>query len=592
MIDWPTQLHWLRPYWLWALLALPLLWMGWNARRKRESVWRGVVDPHLLPHLLERGAASARSFGGWTMIGYALAVLALAGPAWRQVEQPLWQTRAPLVIALDLSTASLATDLPPTRLLQARAKIATLLRERAGGQAALVAYADDAFTVAPLTDDSANLALFLDALAPEVMPMDGSRAARAIEESAKLLKQAGFDHGDILLLTDHADAGAIIAAQQAAREGHRVLALGLGTAAGAAYRATGGAIAHARLDEPSLRALTRAGGGGYATASMGDGDLRALGVLNPQRAGGASMRGEKGRSWQDGGYWLLPPLLLLALFAFRRGSGGAAAASLLLLFMALPWSPAQAAGQDLWRRADQQAHQQLQQGVAAYRNNDFAAAEKAWKPVDTADGHYNLGNALAKAGRYPEAIAAYDRALRTQPGMADAIANKRAVEAAMKRKPPPGNRQDNRGKQDSKKDPQSKQDQNGQPPQQPESAGGGEGSSGQPQPPASPQDKPQQDSSAQPQPQPPQSEPKDSAGQSAADAAQRERMQRALAEQGTGKPGQPAQKVQARAETDAERERRQANEAWLRRVPDDPGGLLRAKFRLEQERRQQSGSSP
>ncbi len=580
MIDWPTQLHWLRPHWLWALLVLPLLWAGWNARRKRESVWRGVVDPHLLPHLLERGGAASRGFGVWTMIVYTLAVLALAGPSWRQVEQPLWQTRAPLMIALDLSSASLATDLPPTRLLQARAKIATLLRERAGGQVGLVVYADDAFTVAPLTDDSANLALFLDALAPDVMPMDGSRAERAIDESVKLLKQAGFDRGDILLFTDHADADAIAAAQRAARQGHRVSALGLGTAAGAAYRAAGGVIAQARLDEASLLALTRAGDGSYATATTGDGDLRSLGVLDPQQAGGASTRGEKGRHWQDGGYWLLPPLLLLALFAFRRG-GGAATASLLLL-MALPWSPAHAAGQDLWRRADQQAHQQLQQGAAAYRKNDFAAAEKAWKPIDTADAHYNLGNALAKAGRYPEAIAAYDRALRTQPGMADAIANKHAVEAAMKRKPPPGSQQNNRGKQDPKKDGDQQPGEKGQQ-QQPSSGNEGAQQESEPQPGADSQSK---------DPPAPQSRPQDAAGQNAADAAQRERMQRALMEQGKGKPSDDAQKAQARPETDAERERRQANEAWLRRVPDDPGGLLRAKFRLEQERRQQSGSSP
>ena len=65
-------------------------------------------------------------------------------------------------------------------------------------------------------------------------------------------------------------------------------------------------------------------------------------------------------------------------------------------------------------------------------------------------------------------------------------------------------------------------------------------------------------------------------------------MQRALkARQAQdGKDGNPAQ---AKAETPAERERRLANEAWLRRVPDDPGGLLRAKFRLEYERRQQGG---
>lgn len=583
MIDWPTTLHWLRPYWLWALLALPLLWLGWNARRKRESVWRDAVDPHLLPHLLEGRGAATRGFGLWAMVGYALAILALAGPSWRQVEQPLWQTRAPLVIALDLSSAALATDLPPTRLLQARAKIATLLRERAGGQVGLVAYADDAFTVAPLTDDSGNLALFLDSLAPDVMPVDGSRSDRAIDVSAKLLKQAGFDRGDILLLTDHADTAAMAAAQSAARAGYRVSALGLGSATGAAYRAAGGVISHAKLDEASLRALARTAGGDYATATTGDGDLRALGVLDPQQAGGAAMRGEKGRNWQDGGYWLLPPLLLLALFAFRRGGGAATAASLLLLVL-LPWSPVQAAGQDLWRRPDQQAHQRMQQGAEAYRKNDFAAAEKAWKPIATADGHYNLGNALAKAGRYPEAVAAYDRALRAQPGMADALANKRAVEAAMKRKPPPGKKQDNRGKQDQKSDPE--KDPKSEPGDKGEPSDGSDSET----PPS--QTKPQQDP-AQQQPQGSQPEKKqDAAAQKAADAAQRERMQRALAQQGAKKPDEKAQPAQSRNETPAERERRQANEAWLRRVPDDPGGLLRAKFRLEQERRQQSGSSP
>ena len=38
-----------------------------------------------------------------------------------------------------------------------------------------------------------------------------------------------------------------------------------------------------------------------------------------------------------------------------------------------------------------------------------------------------------------------------------------------------------------------------------------------------------------------------------------------------------------------ERERRQAVEAWLKRVPDEPGALLKAKFRLEHERRQKEG---
>ena len=586
MTDLPTAVHFLRPHWLWALLALPLLAIWWRERRKRESVWRGVVDPHLLPHLLD-GTSNRSAWAGvcLPMLSLAIAIVALAGPAWRMGEQPLWQTKAPLVIALDLSSAIATPDLPPSRLLQARAKIATLLRERAGGQVGLVAYADDAFTVAPLTDDTANVALFLDALAPDVMPVDGSRGDRAIDMAAMLLRQAGFDSGDILLLTDHADADARTAAAKASDAGYRVSALGLGTPAGAAYRRPDGAIAQARLDAGSLREMSDAGGGGYAALSANDSDLAALGILDPQQADAASTRGETGRTWLDEGYWLLPLLMLLMLFAFRRGGGAVVAA--LLLCIAVPVPPAHAAEKALWRRPDQQQHARMQQGVEAYRKGDFAEAEKSFAASDKPDAHYNRGNALAKAGRYEEAIAAYDAALRTTPGMEDAIANKRAVEAAMKRQPPQGPRQDNRGRQNQKQ--QGEPRPGGQPAPSPQ--GTPQQQEGQPGPQKPQPGQPQQGSAKADSRKPEQgAQPQDAEAQRSADDAQRQRMQRAL-ERG-GKQADDGRDVEGkpdRAESAAEREQRQMVEAWLRRVPDDPGGLLRRKFALEHERRMMQG---
>ena len=225
-----TALHFLRPHWLWALLALPALWALWRLRQRRENVWHSVVDAHLLPHLLEQGGKAVRGAVWMGALGYAVAVFALAGPSWRQGEQPLFQSRAPLVIALDLSSAIAASDLPPSRLLQVRAKLATLLRERAGGQVALVAYAGEAFTVAPLTDDAGNVALFLDALEPDVMPVDGQDAGKAIGWSVRLLQQAGFERGEILVISDRADGAGHLAAADALRQGFRVSALGVGTA--------------------------------------------------------------------------------------------------------------------------------------------------------------------------------------------------------------------------------------------------------------------------------------------------------------------------------------------------------------------------
>ncbi|MGV8940512.1 MAG: VWA domain-containing protein [Lysobacter sp.] len=595
-------LHWLRPDWLWAFAALPLLAGWWWQRRRRASVWRDAVDPHLLAHLLDRrDKVRGRLALAIGVAGYAMAVLALAGPSWRQSEQPLWQGQAPLVIALDLSSASLAGDLPPTRLAQARSKLGTLLREREGGQVGLVAYAGAAFTVAPLTEDAANVGLFLEALHPSVMPVDGQRSDRAIAWSARLLEQAGFTRGRILLLTDHADAATRKAADDAWARGYSVSVIGLGTVAGAPYRGGDGTILNARLDTDSLRELAATGGGSYVALSRDDSDLTRLGVLDAvgegvgaELADGRQDAGGQGMSWQDDGYWLLLPLMALALLAFRRG----APVMMLVFCLWLPGRSVHAA--ELWQRPDQRAHRTMEQAAQAYRQGDFAAAAKLYGELDSAEADYNRGNALARENNYAEAVKAYERALQRHPGMPDAVANKQAVEAAMKRQPPPGQAGQDNAKPDAAgqgADDQEKQ--SGQQDQESEASQGGSGppkeESGQGKPDQSkarPEDRTSphrsKDDARSPTPESPR--PADIASQQAADQAQQERMQAALekAEKDAGDGKHASQPI---PESDEQRERRIANEAWLRRVPDDPGGLLREKFRIEYQRRLQQGDT-
>jgi Ca-activated chloride channel family protein len=588
-IDLP--LHWLRPAWCWALLALPLLAWMWRRARRRQSAWREFVDPHLLPHLLDLHAGRRGRSAVWLgLLGYALAVCALAGPSWRQAAQPLWQTRAPLVIALDLSSATLANDLPPSRLAQARAKIARLLRSRAGGQVALIAYAQDAYTVAPLTDDAANAMLLLDALSPDIMPGDGSDAGRAIAWSTHLLKQAGFAQGDVLLLTDHADAAGRRAAGDAARDGFRVSAIGLGTAEGAVYRDAQGVIGRARLDADALRGLASAGGGRFAALSADERDVEALGLLDPRRTGGSATRGAQARLWQDQGYWLLLPLLVIAAFAFRRGG----ALAVVLVALAFPWAPAHAAD-TWWRRPDQQVHAQLEQGVQAYRQGHYDAAARTWQGLPGADAAYNLGNALAKGGDYTGAVTAYDRALRLQPGMQDAIANRAAVLNAMRRKPQPpgGSGQDQSAQRQAQSQQQGQAATAGQRHRQQaqQNAPQREANDARQQQASQQQASQQQASQQQAGPRPGASQPTrpaDAEAQRRADAAQRARMQQALARGKASSADKPA----GRTETPAQREQRLADDAWLRRIPDDPGALLRARFQLEHERRLQQGGTP
>src|SRR3546814_18113440 len=74
----------------------------------------------------------------------------------------------------------------------------TLLKERTGGQVALIAYSGDAFTVAPMTDDAATVAALIDSLSPSVMPVAGQRADRALRRAAGSNRGAGFSGGDVL----------------------------------------------------------------------------------------------------------------------------------------------------------------------------------------------------------------------------------------------------------------------------------------------------------------------------------------------------------------------------------------------------------
>ena len=299
--DWALPVHFLRPHALWLLFLLPLL-AWWSGRRRRPAeAWMERIDPHLRPHVLE-GSGKARRVARWPwLLAWTLAIVALAGPAWRQLPQPLWQSGRALVIALDLSSAANADDVPPSRLLQARAKLRQLLEARADGQVALVAYADDAHAVTPLTSDTANVALFIDALAPEIMPVDGDNAARAIEFGGQLLKQGGANEGDILLMTGSVDDAAVSAARKSAAQGYRVSVLGIGGASGASVRGRGGEVRQVRLDAASLRSLAKAGGGKMAELTPDDADLRALGVLDVGAPGSGAVRGKRGLAWQDEG---------------------------------------------------------------------------------------------------------------------------------------------------------------------------------------------------------------------------------------------------------------------------------------------------
>jgi Ca-activated chloride channel family protein len=453
-----AQFHFLRPWWLLLLAVLP--WLLWQAARRAsgEQALARLVDAALLPALLAGRPGRQRLPLALLALAWAIATLALAGPAWSRVGQPLYARRAAQVVAISLSQRMLARDVAPSRIDRARFKAHDLMMANRDGMNALIGYAGEAFVVAPLTADVHSLDTLLDAMAPDTMPVDGEDAAAAIARGVKLMRGAGTDGGSLVLIADSAGEGAREAARQALAAGVHVSVLGVGTPQGAPVPLPGGGFLHdakghlqlAGRDDAALAAVASAGGGRYVPMSADGSDVAAL--KGELRAGAIhAAHGGPGDAWQDRGPWLLLLLLPLAALAFRRGW------LMLLPLVLLPLLPAPAHAmdwRDLWQRRDQQAAGALRQGdakqamrlaqdpawrgAAAYRAGDYAAAVRALQAAQGTDAAYNRGNALAREGKYADAIQAYDEALKDDPRNADAKANRQAVEDWLRRqqKPP------------------------------------------------------------------------------------------------------------------------------------------------------------
>lgn len=455
-------LHFLRPWWWLAMLALPLVLYALMRRSGGRAALARLADATLLPHLIQDAGTRRRWALVLSALVWLLAVAALSGPAWQRAPTPLYANGAARVVALSLSGDMRAQDLKPDRMTRARYAVRDLLDSAGDARVALIGYAGDAFVVAPLTPDKQTVLNLLDALSPEVMPAPGNNGARAIEQSLALLQQAHANGGEVVLVTDDADRATVDAARKARAQGVRVDVLGIGTRQGAPVPLPDGGFAHdnvgvhiAQRNDGALRDVANAGGGVYAPLLQDGSGVATLGA--PAATKGADAAHRQASIWRDGGAWLLIPLLPLAAMAFRRGW-------LCVLALVLITPFAHASGWDsLWARPDQRAAQALHhgnyaqadklaldpqlKGAAAYRAGDYDSAEKYFAQGDTGRSEYNLGNALAKNGHYKQAIRAYDRALQRDPKLADARANREAVANWVKQHPPESRQAGSRGVQ-------------------------------------------------------------------------------------------------------------------------------------------------
>lgn len=591
MLEALNNFHFLRPWWLLALLPLLVLVFAWVRRTRQQSAWSAAISEPLLAVLLDDSVATtAKRLRACLWLAGCLTTLGLAGPAWEKLPQPVERKNDALVIVLDLSLSMFAQDVAPSRLAKARQKIVDALRLRQEGSTGLVAYAGDGHAVVPITDDAPTIENLLSALSPAMMPVLGSRPATGLELARELFRNAGLFEGRILLITDGIKRASEISDFRDAA--FPISIIGVGTRGGAPipinrrdeparyFTDELGREIRPGLDESTLIQAAQQSYGRYSSMTISDQDLE-IALSAPLPTEDASIEVDREFDiWADMGFWLCIPLALLMLASFQRGLF---AAFLLAIMLPEPvfaqanplgssatqvgvaaekvGAPYARLWQNLWQRRDQQAYDamtdgdpvaaaqlfadQQWRGSARYRSGDFGGAAGDFAKDPSLTGLYNQGNALARLGRYQDAISEYDRVLAINPNQEDAAFNKALLEKLLEQK-----QQQEQAEQEQQD--QQQQDQQSQ------------GSESQ----ASQASQEEQRGQADTDPQDPQQQPEESEQQAEARDAQKTESEDNLAERD---------------------ERQEALEQWLRRVPDDPGGLLRRKFQHETKQRMRNG---
>jgi Ca-activated chloride channel family protein len=547
---------------------------------------------------------------------------------------------------MDMSLSMRATDVNPNRLTRANFKAIDLIKEINDGEVGLVAYAGDAFTISPLTQDIANLENLIPSLSPEIMPSAGSNPVAGLKQAISLLDNAGYQHGHIYWITDGINSSDISPVRALISQSkYEFSVLTIGTEAGAPVQLTdgtllkqnNGSIVIPQLNTNYLRQALNVSNARQNAMSMDDSDIKSM-LLTSNRLDQVrkdSTQESTGDAWRDMGAYAVLLILPIAAMLFRRG----VLFSIALMFiftmptanqaMAQSHSNSSELGQievstppahnkfeqvrtniaSLFLNDNQKGEKAFNQGdyqsakemfnninwraASAYKAGDYESALELYQQSDGLSSIYNQGNALAKLGQLQKAIEAYEKVLNVDPEHEQAAANKALLEQLLDQQEQQ-EQQEQENQQDQQQD--SEQDQ-----QQSDSDNRQQGQDGEP----SEQQQQQSDASEQGSNEQESSESEPPEGEQAPSEAEQNQQQNEESEQEGNEPPsspsaneqeqeaqnqaskQPVQAVRQDELSPEEREQMRRLQTLMNKVPDDPAFLLQRKMLIEAQKRKQ-----
>jgi len=265
----------------WWLLILPLPWLAWRlsqSHSNKQTTAPALLHPQaaLLAELEEQ---QRRRLPWFWLLGAMLLIAALARPQWLHTDEHQGRN---FMLAIDLSSSMKALDFlidgqPVTRIEAVKHVAHNFIEQRQGDRIGLIVFADDAFTLLPVSTD---YRLAEDLLKDMSHGIVGSKTAlgQAIALATRRMQELDPSSRNLILLTDGSNTSGAIQPQQALAmakaEGVRIYTIGVGRADGRVMfqrgPVKGATLEEVPLDETLLKQLAEQTGGRYYHAIATD----------------------------------------------------------------------------------------------------------------------------------------------------------------------------------------------------------------------------------------------------------------------------------------------------------------------------------
>lgn len=431
------NLWFLRPDWLYAFIPIGVLLLLILFNLKAESKWKRAINPVFLDYLVLKGNKRMANMPKFILVIFlSLATLALAGPTWNKVERPGEKTEAVLVVMLDLSNSMLAEDIQPNRLERAKLKLEDFFNANPKSKVGLIAFAGTAHSVVPFSKDYKTINRQIEALRPDIMPVQGSNLEAALDLADSLLTNI-LAPSNILLVTDNVEQDMIPRISQTAARTH-IEIMTISTPSGSTIpvrnselKDASGDVVISRLEPMTISQLSELENVNSVTVTLDNSDVEILASRIRQNLIFEVDKDNSENEWIDSGYLLVPFLLLLSLLSFRRGWK---VQWVWLIFLSYACGENKEVNTDeLFYTKDQQAQRMLekgdslqaaetftsgsQKGYVYYSMGDLDNAAEAYSEDVSAEGFYNLGVVYYEMGDYEAAEQAFNSALEIDPEM-------------------------------------------------------------------------------------------------------------------------------------------------------------------------------